>query len=240
MSAVARFWRSTIGKKIVMAVTGLIGVGFVIGHMAGNLQVFLGPEKFNAYAAFLKSLGGLLWLVRAVLVAAVVLHVVAAVQLTRMRGQARPVGYRSGGQKEVSTFASRTIRWGGALLLFFIVFHILHFTTLDIFPDYSHTDAYGNVVKGFGKWWVVLLYVLAMAALGLHLFHGAWSSFRTLGASPASDQPLKRRVALLVAAIVWLGFTVIPLGVFFGFAPAPAATAPIIPADTAAAAPAGE
>jgi succinate dehydrogenase / fumarate reductase cytochrome b subunit len=240
MSAVARFWRSTIGKKIVMAVTGLIGVGFVIGHMAGNLQVFLGPEKFNAYAAFLKSLGGLLWLVRAVLVAAVVLHVVAAVQLTRMRGKARPVAYRSGGQKEVSTIASRTIRWGGALLLFFIVFHILHFTTLDIFPDYSHTDAYGNVVKGFGKWWVVLLYVLAMAALGLHLFHGAWSSFRTLGASPASDQPLKRRVALLVAAIVWLGFTVIPLGVFFGFAPAPAATAPIIPADTAAAAPAGE
>ena len=241
MSAVARFWRSTIGKKIVMAVTGLIGVGFVIGHMAGNLQVFLGPEKFNAYAAFLKSLGGLLWLVRAVLVAAVVLHVVAAVQLTRMRGRARPVAYRSGGQKEVSTLASRTIRWGGALLLFFIVFHILHFTTLDIFPDYSHTDAYGNVVKGFSKWWVVLLYVVAMAALGLHLFHGAWSSVRTLGASPASDQPLKRRIALLVAAVVWLGFTVIPLGVFFGLAPEPLAPAPVVvPAETAAAAPAGE
>ena len=243
MSAVGRFWRSTIGKKIVMAVTGLIGVGFVIGHMAGNLQVFLGPEKFNAYAAFLKSLGGLLWLVRGVLIVAVVLHVVAAVQLTRMRGQARPIAYRSGGQKEVSTYASRTIRWGGALLLFFIIFHILHYTTLDIFPDYSHTDAYGNVIKGFSKWWVVLLYVVAMAALGLHLFHGAWSSLRTLGASPSSDQPLKRRIALVVAVVVWLGFTVIPLGVFFGLTPqvddlhrSPA----VVPAETAAAAPAGE
>ena len=239
MSAVARFWRSTIGKKIVMAVTGLIGVGFVIGHMAGNLQVFLGPEKFNAYAAFLKSLGGLLWLVRAVLLAAVILHVIAAVQLSRGRGQARPVGYRKG-QKEVSTFASRTIRWGGALLFFFIVFHILHFTTLDIFPDYSHTDAYGNVIKGFSKPWVVILYVVAMLALGLHLFHGAWSSFRTLGASPSSAQPLKRRIALLVALVVWLGFTVVPLGVYFGFAPEPGATRPAVPAESAAAQPAGE
>ena len=239
MSAVARFWRSTIGKKIVMAVTGLIGVGFVIGHMAGNLQVFLGPEKFNAYAAFLKSLGGLLWLARAILLGAVILHVIAAVQLTRGRQQARPVAYRKG-QKEVSTLASRTIRWGGFLLFLFIVFHILHFTTLDIFPDYSHTDAYGNVIKGFTKWWVVLLYVVAMLALGLHLFHGAWSSFRTLGASPSSNQPLKRRVALLVALVVWLGFTIVPLGVFFGFAPEPGATEHVVPAETAATPPAGE
>jgi len=238
MSAVARFWRSTIGKKIVMAVTGLIGVGFVIGHMAGNLQVFLGPEKFNAYARFLQGLGGLLWLMRAVLLGAVILHVVAAVQLTRMRGQARPVAYRKG-QKEVSTWASRTIRWGGALLFFFIVFHILHFTTLDIFPDYSHTDAYGNVIKGFSKPWVVVLYVVAMLALGLHLFHGAWSSFRTLGASPSSAEPLKRRIALLVAIVVWLGFTVVPLGVYFGFAPEPGATTHTVPAETAVA-PAGE
>jgi succinate dehydrogenase / fumarate reductase, cytochrome b subunit len=239
MSAVARFWRSTIGKKIVMAVTGLIGVGFVIGHMAGNLQVFLGPEKFNAYAAFLKSLGGLLWLARAILLAAVILHVIAAVQLSRGRGVARPVAYRKG-QKEVSTVASRTIRWGGALLFFFIVFHILHFTTLDIFPDYSHTDAYGNVIKGFSKPWVVILYVVAMLALGLHLFHGAWSSFRTLGASPSSDQPLKRRIALLVALVVWLGFTVVPLGVYFGYAPEPGTTRPAAPPATAAAQPAGE
>ena len=223
-----------------MAVTGLIGVGFVVGHMLGNLQVFLGPEKFNAYAAFLKSLGGLLWLARAILLGAVILHVIAAVQLSRMRGQARPVAYRSGGQKQVSTLASRTIRWGGALLFFFIIFHILHYTTLDIFPDYSHTDAYGNVMKGFGKWWVVLLYVVSMLALGLHLFHGAWSSFRTLGASPSSDQPLKRRLAMLIALVVWLGFTAVPVGVFLGFAPERSVPAPAAPAETAAASPAGE
>ncbi len=219
MNALRTFWSSTIGKKIVMAVTGLIGVGFVVGHMLGNLQVFLGPERFNAYAHFLRSLGELLWIVRGVLVAAVVLHVVAAVQLSRRRLTARPVGYKQGSQHEVSTFASRTIRWGGALLLVFIVFHILHFTTLDIFRDYSRTDVYANVLRGFSVWWVVLLYVLAMIALGLHLYHGIWSSLRTIGASKASADPLRRPAAAALAFIVWLGFTVIPLAIFTGIFP---------------------
>lgn len=219
MNAVRAFWGSTIGKKIVMAVTGLIGVGFVVGHMLGNLQVFLGPAKFNAYAHFLRSLGELLWVVRAVLVAAVVLHVVAAVQLSRRRLAARPVGYKQGSQHEVSTFASRTIRWGGALLLLFIVFHILHFTTLSIFRNYSTSDVHANVIRGFSIWWVVLFYVVAMAALGLHLYHGLWSSVRTLGASKASTDPLKRPVAAALALVVWLGFTVIPIAIFAGLFP---------------------
>lgn len=219
MNAIAAFWRSTIGKKIVMAVTGLIGVGFVVGHMLGNLQVFLGPAKFNAYAHFLRSLGELLWVVRAVLLAAVVLHVVAAVQLSRQRLLARPVGYKQGSQHEVSTFASRTIRWGGALLLVFIVFHILHFTTLDIFRDYSRTDVYANVIRGFSVWWIVLLYVLAMAALGLHLYHGIWSSLRTIGASKTSAAPMRRPAAAALAFVVWLGFTVIPIAIFTGIFP---------------------
>jgi succinate dehydrogenase / fumarate reductase cytochrome b subunit len=230
VNALRRFWDSTIGKKIVMAVTGLIGVGFVIGHMLGNLQVFLGPGKFNAYAHFLRSLGELLWLVRAVLIAAVVLHVIAAVQLSRRRLISRPVGYRRGSQQEVSTFASRTIRWGGAFLLAFIVFHILHFTTLTIFPSYSTTDVYANVVRGFSVWWVVLLYVAAMIALGLHLYHGIWSSLRTLGASQPSPNPLRRPATAAVAVIVWLGFTVIPIAVFAGLVrprpPAPHSAAP--------------
>jgi succinate dehydrogenase / fumarate reductase cytochrome b subunit len=213
------FWQSTIGKKIVMAVTGLIGVGFVIGHMLGNLQVFLGPEKFNAYAHFLRSLGELLWVIRAVLVAAVVLHVIAAVQLSRRRLQARPVGYKQGSQHEVSTYASRTIRWGGALLLIFIVFHILHFTTLDIFRDYSRTDVYANVIRGFRVWWIVVLYVAAMIALGLHLYHGIWSSLRTIGASGASRDPLRRPIAAAIAVVVWLGFTAIPLAILTGIFP---------------------
>ena len=210
------FWSSTIGKKIVMAVTGLIGVGFVVGHMLGNLQVFLGPATFNAYAHFLRSLGELLWVVRGVLVVAVVLHVVAAVQLSRRRLTARPVGYKQGSQHEVSTFASRTIRWGGALLLLFIVFHILHFTTLDIFRDYSRTDVYANVIRGFSVWWVVLLYLLSMIALGLHLYHGIWSSLRTIGASKGSAAPLRRPAVAALAFIVWLGFSVIPLAIFAG------------------------
>ena len=216
MGIILSFWRSTIGKKVVMAVTGLILVGFVLGHMLGNLQMFQGAEKMNAYAHFLKSMGGLLWLVRLGLLAAAVLHVVAAYQLTRLRAAARPVGYKNGPQNQVSTLASRTMRWGGVLLLVFIVFHILHFTTLDVFPDYSTTDVYGNVIHGFSIWWVTLFYVVAMVFLGLHLYHGAWSSLRTLGAARMSAHPLRRTVALWVAIVVWAGFTAIPVAVYAG------------------------
>jgi succinate dehydrogenase / fumarate reductase cytochrome b subunit len=226
MTLVRHFWRSQVGKKAVMAVTGLIGVGFVVGHMLGNLQMFQGPEKMNSYAHFLKSLGGLLWVARAVLLAAVILHAVAAYQLSRMRLQARPVGYKKGSQWEVSTFASRTIRWGGALLLAFIVFHILHFTTLDIYRDYSTTDVYDNVVRGFSHWYVSLFYVLAMGFLGLHLYHGVWSSMRTIGAVKPSGNPLRRQAALALAIVVWAGFTAIPLAVLAGVIRQQAWTAP--------------
>ena len=211
------FWKSQVGKKVVMAVTGLIGVGFVVGHMLGNLQMFQGPDKMNSYAAFLKSLGGLLWLARLVLIGAVILHVVAAVQLTRQKQAARPVGYVKGPQWAVSTAASRSIRWGGALLLAFIVFHILHFTTRSLFAGYSETNVYGNVVAGFSKWWVTLFYLVSMAALFLHLYHGVWSSPRTLGAVKPSRNPLMRRVAPLIAILVYLGFSVIPAAVLLGF-----------------------
>ena len=210
------FWKSQVGKKIVMAVTGLIGVGFIVGHMLGNLQMFQGPDKMNGYAAFLHSLGGLLWLARAVLLGAVVLHVVAAVQLTRQKQKARPgqQGYKKW-EPQVSTFASRSIRWGGAYLLLWLVFHVLHFTARAIFPGYSETDVYGNVVKGFSNPIVVAGYVLAMFWLALHLYHGAWSSIRTLGLSRPSGRPTHRTIATAVAAVVALGFVVVPLAVLF-------------------------
>jgi succinate dehydrogenase cytochrome b subunit len=218
-------YRSTIGKKIIMAVTGLVLVAFVIGHMAGNLQQFLGPERMNAYAAFLKSTGELLWLVRLGLLTATVLHVVMAYQLTQIKRAARPIDYTTR-DPQVSTLASRSMRWGGALLLVFIVFHILHFTTGTVFPfasspdtrypAFSHTDVYGNVVSAFRNPWVTLGYVVAMLFLLLHLFHGAWSSVRTLGLSKPSRNPLHRRVSTVVALVVWLGFTVIPVAVFLG------------------------
>ena len=218
-------YRSTIGKKVIMAVTGLLLVAFVIGHMAGNLQVFIGPAKMNGYAAFLKSTGELLWLVRIGLLVAVILHVVMALQLTRIKQLARPVDYH-GRQPQVSTLASRSMRWGGVLLLVFIVFHILHFTTGTVFPlasrpdalypAYSHTDVYGNVISAFHVPWVVGFYVVAMLFLMLHLFHGAWSSVRTLGLTRPSPHPLHRRVATGIALIVWLGFTAVPVAVFLG------------------------
>src|SRR6476661_515500 len=197
-----------------MAVTGLIGIGFVILHMAGNLQVFVGAEKINAYGALLHGpLAELTWLLRITLIVAVVLHVLMAYQLTARAKAARPVGYKMR-EPQVSTLASRTMRWGGVLLLVFIVVHILHFTTETIDPaGYRGTtdirgarDVYGNIVSSFRIWWVALFYIAAMLALGLHLYHGAWSSIRTLGYAKQTQHPLHRRIALAIAAIVWLGF----------------------------------
>jgi succinate dehydrogenase / fumarate reductase cytochrome b subunit len=218
------FYRSTIGKKIIMGVTGLIGIGFVIAHIAGNLQVFIGPAKLNGYGALLHGpLAELTWALRIILIVSVVLHVLMAVQLTQRSAAARPVGYEQR-NPQVSTLASRTMKWGGVLLLVFIVVHILHFTTETVDPAgwrgmtdlQGHRDVYGNIVASFRIWWVALFYIVSMLALGLHLYHGAWSSVRTLGFAKPSHNPLHRRIALGVAAIVWLGFTLVPLGVIAG------------------------
>jgi succinate dehydrogenase / fumarate reductase cytochrome b subunit len=218
------FYRSTIGKKIIMGITGLIGIGFVIVHMAGNLQAFVGQEKINAYSAMLHGpLNELLWLVRIVLIVAVVLHVLMAYQLTRRSADARPIGYQRK-TPQVATVASRTMKWGGVLLLVFIVFHILHFTTETIDPAgwrgmtdvRGNHDIYGDIVASFHIWWVAAFYIVAMLALGLHLYHGAWSSVRTLGYAKPSPNPLHRRIALVVAVGVWLGFTLVPVGVIAG------------------------
>lgn len=206
------FYRSTIGKKVIMAVTGLLLVGFVIGHMLGHLQVFQSAEKFNNYAHFLQSLGGLLWLARIGLLVAAVLHIVCAVQLTRRKQAARKVAYQKW-EPQVSTFASRTIRWGGLLLAAFIVFHILHFTTLSIFPEYERMTVYNRVIAAFRKPAVLVFYTLSMLALGLHLYHGAWSSMRTLGLTRATANPLQRKIPAAIAAIVTLGFLSVPLAI---------------------------
>ena len=218
------FYRSTIGKKVIMGVTGLIGIGFVILHMIGNLQAFVGPAKLNAYGALLHGpLNELLWLLRVILIVAVVLHVLMAYQLTQRAHAARPIGYQRR-EPQVSTLAARTMRWGGVLLLVFIVVHILHFTTETIDPGHArglvdihgNRDVYGNLVSSFHVWWVAAFYIIAMIALGLHLYHGAWSSVRTLGHARPSPHPLHRRIALIVAVVVWAGFTLVPVGVMAG------------------------
>ena len=209
MNRAQAFWDSSAGKKAVMAVTGVVLVAYLLTHVLANLLVFEGPERINSYAALLHSTGAVLWGARLVLLAAAVLHIVAAVQLARRRQSARPVGYAGGRTSQVSTVASRTIRWGGALLLVFLVYHILHFTTGTAHPEFVPLNPYHNVATGFANPLVALFYLVAMAALGLHLYHGIWSSGRSLGMSPPSPQPLHRRVALVLALLVWLGFTVI-------------------------------
>jgi succinate dehydrogenase / fumarate reductase, cytochrome b subunit len=217
MGRLRGFYASMVGKKVVMGVTGLIGIGFVILHSLGNLLVFRGPAAINSYSHFLKSTGELLWALRILLIVAVILHVIAAVQLTLQSRAARPIGYTKR-ESQVATLASRTMRWGGAFLLVFIVLHILHFTTGTIKPAgvFTSEDVYANVVASFRIWWVALFYVLAMVALGLHLFHGAWSSVRSIGVSPPSPEPLHRRVSVVVAILVWVAFTAVPVAVFTG------------------------
>ncbi|HUQ18749.1 MAG TPA: succinate dehydrogenase cytochrome b subunit [Gemmatimonadaceae bacterium] len=217
MNRATRFYRSSVGKKVVMAVTGVIGIGFLIVHVTGNLLIFRGPDAINSYSHFLHSLGELLWLARIVLIVSVILHVIAAYQLMMQNRAARPVGYARR-EPQVSTFAARTMRWGGALLLLFIVLHILHFTTGTIRPagSFIEGDVFANVVASFHLWWVVLFYVVAMIALGAHMYHGAWSSVRTVGVTQPVENPLKRRVAIILALFLWIGFTAVPVAVFLG------------------------
>ncbi len=219
VSRVRRFWDSSVGKKIVMAVTGIIGIGFVFGHMAGNLQMFKGTgaaQAMHDYAVFLRNTEGLIYIVRGVLIAAVALHVTAALQLWARNRAARPVAYGVH-KSQVSTLASRTMRAGGILLLAFIVFHIADMTFGIGVPGFVHLDPYHNLRNGFSRWWAVLFYVVAMASLGFHLYHGAWASLRTLGARRPSAAPLHRNIAVAIAVIVALGFVAVPIAAALGF-----------------------
>jgi succinate dehydrogenase / fumarate reductase, cytochrome b subunit len=216
MDRLRLLWQSSVGKKVIMAVTGLIMVAYLVTHVLANLLVFQGPAKINAYSAFLHGTGGALWAARAVLLAALVLHIVAALQLAARRQEARPIAYAGGRNPQVSTLASRTIRWGGALILVFLIYHILHFTVGTAHPDFVEGDPYHNVATGFHNPIVVGVYLIAMAAVGLHLYHGIWSSGRSLGMSPPSPNPLRRTIALVLALVVWLGFTIIPIAVYAG------------------------
>ena len=216
MNRMLALWRTSVGKKAVMAVTGIILVAYLVTHVVANLLVFQGPDKINTYSRFLHGTGAALWLARLVLLAAAVLHIVAAVQLTARRQAARPVGYAGGREAQVSTLASRTIRWGGGLILVFLVYHILHFTLGTVHGSFIDGDPYHNVAAGFTSPLVVTFYELAMAAVGLHLYHGLWSSGRSLGLSEPSPHPIRRQLALALSVLMWAGFTVIPIAAYLG------------------------
>jgi len=220
------FWHTMIGKKFVMAVTGVVLILFVIAHMVGNLKIFSGPEEINAYSRFLREVGApevaygqLLWVVRIILLVCVALHITAAVQLSRMSLNARPVGYSVKRNVE-TTFAACMMRWGGLLLAVFIVFHLLHLTggVFGFRPgQFEHLAVYQNVVAGFAVWPVVLFYIVAMGALCLHLYHGIWSMLQTLGWSTARNQREQKIVARVIAILVFLGFSSVPVSVWAGW-----------------------
>lgn len=215
MGALRRFWESSVGKKIVMAGTGLIMVGFLIVHVAGNLLVFEGAEKINGYSRFLHAAGELLWPARAVLLVSVFLHSLAAWQLTQRAHAARPDDYILR-DPQVTTLAARTMRWGSVFLAAFIVLHILHFTTGTIHPAFSAGGVYGNVVIALRVWWVAALYLLAMVVVGLHLYHGTWSAFRTIGVAKPSREPLRHRLALVLAVGIAGLFALVPVAIVLG------------------------
>jgi succinate dehydrogenase / fumarate reductase cytochrome b subunit len=222
---------SSIFKKYLMAFTGFIMVGFLLIHMLGNLQMFKGPDAINAYAHFLKTLPwAILWGFRGILLFAVIIHAWVAILLTRENRAARPRSYIQSNRVQ-ATMASRMMGISGSFILFFVVFHILHFTTRIIFPEYQ-SDAYYTffdtevvfnvyqmVVDSFLKPWVVGLYFVCMVAVCLHLQHAVWSMFQTLGWLNQKWRPLFKGMALAYAWVIFLGFMAVPVGVMTGLVP---------------------
>jgi succinate dehydrogenase / fumarate reductase cytochrome b subunit len=212
------FWQSTNGKKVIMAVTGAMMFAFVVGHMLGNLQMFEAPEHINGYGHFLHNLGELLWLERGIMLLAIALHITATVQLALRSNAARPVGY-SRRQAINSSYASRTMYWSGPIVLAFIIFHLLQFTAGYIHPHATFTEGevYSNVVAGFQVWWVSAWYIFAMCLLGLHLSHGLWSMFQSVGLAHPRNSVTLKNAARAVAALIVLGYISIPISVLLGF-----------------------
>ncbi|MFE0193964.1 succinate dehydrogenase [Streptomyces sp. NPDC059008] len=216
------FWDSSVGKKTVMAVSGLIMLLYLVVHMIGNLKIFFGSGEFNHYAHWLRTVGEpfmhyewTLWLIRVVLVAAVVAHATSAYQLSRRGIKARPGKYVH--KRQRASYATRTMRWGGIILGLFIVWHVLDLTTGTVHPNgFQAGHPYQNVVDTFSTWYGNVVYIVAMVALGFHIQHGFWSAAQTLGVgSRARDRALKTAGNVL-AVLLTLGFVAVPVGVMSG------------------------
>jgi succinate dehydrogenase / fumarate reductase cytochrome b subunit len=221
-SVVGRTWGTTVGRKAVMAVTGLIFLLFVVAHMLGNLKVFFGVTAFDAYSEHLRTLGAeiighssVLWIVRIVLLGSVVLHGAAAASLWWRARKARPVRYRHRSSAS-GTYAARTMRWGGVIIGLFVIWHILDLTTGTVNPAPAGAGAYEKLVASFDRPVVAVFYLLAVLALGLHIGHGLWSAVQTLGGSSAMRQHALRTFSVAVAVAITAGFAVIPISVMTG------------------------
>jgi len=214
--------RSLVGMKVLMAVTGVILFLFVVGHLLGNLKVFQGPEHLNAYAEGLRTVGApffargqLLWIARLVLLVAVGAHIGAAIMVTRASWRARPVGYRRLEPVE-TTYAARTMRWGGVLIALYVLYHLLDFTFGRVNPSFVPGDVYHNVVASLRVWPVAAAYIAAMIVLGLHLYHGTWSALQTLGLNRPPTGRWRRSAAGAIAVLIAGLYISIPVAVLAG------------------------
>ncbi len=223
MSGLIRFWRSSIGAKVTMAITGIFIVFFLIAHMLGNLQMFVGPEAVNSYAYFLKhKIGKFLWVMRGGLLLAIVLHIWAAIRVTIHNREVG--GSRYAVQNySASTYASRTMIWGGIILFTFIVYHILHFTVGLIKPEFYNVktaeglhDVYRMTVLGFQNPWIAGWYILAQIFLWMHLKHGISSFFQTMGWNSRKYRGVVNALGPILSTIICLGFISVPLAVQLG------------------------
>jgi succinate dehydrogenase / fumarate reductase cytochrome b subunit len=205
-----------------MAVTGFILFGYLVLHLWGNLKIFVGPEALNGWGSFLRVFGEpvlmheqLLWLVRIILLLAVILHIWAAYSLTRMSQEARPKGY-TGKRSLAATYASLSMRWSGVLVAVFIVYHILHFTVGTVHPTFIEGQPFHNVTQAFKELWISSIYIVVMLVIGLHLYHGLWSMFQTLGWNNARTELYTRSFARLFALAITAGNVAIPVAVLTG------------------------
>lgn len=214
-SRVHGFFSATIVKKAVMALTGVILFGFVAGHLLGNLQIFLGPERLNAYAAFLKGNLELLWGTRIVLLASVTAHIIVTIQLYQIKTKARPVAYAKKNNSH-SSVASRSMYLTGPMIAAFVIYHLLHLTVGAVHPQFSETDVYSNVIYGFQHVVVSIAYTVAIGLLCLHLRHGIYSMFQTLGVSHPLYMARIKKVASVLSVLIFIGYISIPAAVLAG------------------------
>jgi len=218
MNLALRIWRSSLGKKFLMAVTGLILFGFVIGHLIGNLQIFIpdGGAAIDAYGKFLQSSKALLWTSRIGLLVAVILHIVCAIALTKQNKEARPEPYRFKDYREAG-YAARTMMISGPLLALFVIYHLGHFTTGHFAPEgFEHLKVHDNMILGFKVWWASTAYIVAMVLLGTHLYHGGWSMFQSVGVNHPKWTPILKKGAAITAVLITLGYISIPLAIWAG------------------------
>jgi succinate dehydrogenase / fumarate reductase, cytochrome b subunit len=213
---------SSVFKKIVMAVSGIILVLYLIAHMIGNLKAFTGRESFNHYSEWIRTIGEpavpaqtTLWIIRVVLLVAVAAHIWAAIALWRQAKRARPRGYVT--KKAVAqSYASRTMRWGGVIVLAFIIYHILDLTLGVANPDGPGTTPYDRLVAGFSNPIVVVFYAIALILLGMHLRHGIWSATQTLGQSNRRREKTVNLFALGFSVLLVGGYLLVPFAILFG------------------------